>query len=148
MGKERVQKCNSTKICKIQSLDLLFLVIFISFYITSADIFNKFLELHSTLSEKKIFVTNFPFLTDSLNTQPPGPPPPPPSFQHTHHHHHQNPLSVTKVFCQYSKPYHGFSRSLCYDDARKDYNSRAKLILQSNFNSRFSLSSYKPLDWG
>ena len=138
MGKERVQKCNSMKICKIQSLDLLFLVIFISFYITSTDI----LELHSTLSEKKIFVTNFAFLTDPLNTQPPPP------LQHTHHHHHhQNPLSVTKVFCQYSKLYHGFSRSLCYDDARKDYNSRAKLILQSNLNSRF-LSSYKPLDWG
>ena len=60
------------KICKIQSLDLLFLVIFISFYITSTDI----LELHSTLSEKKIFVTNFAFLTDPLNTQPPPPPPP------------------------------------------------------------------------
>ena len=59
------------KICKIQSLDLLFLVIFISFYITSTDI----LELHSTLSEKKIFVTNFAFLTDPLNTQPPPPPP-------------------------------------------------------------------------
>ena len=29
-------------------------------------IFHKFLELHSALSEKKIFVTNFPFLTDSL----------------------------------------------------------------------------------
>ena len=38
---------------------LLFLLAF-----TSADIiFHKFLELHSTLSEKKIFVTNFSFLT-------------------------------------------------------------------------------------
>ena len=34
---------------------------------TSADIiFHKFLELHSTLSEKNIFVTIFHFLTDSL----------------------------------------------------------------------------------
>ena len=41
---------------------LLFLLAF-----ASADIiFHKFLELHSTLSEKKIFVMNFPFLTDSL----------------------------------------------------------------------------------
>ena len=35
---------------------------------TSEDIiFRKFLELHSTLSEKKIFVTHFPFFTDSMN---------------------------------------------------------------------------------
>ena len=42
-----------------------FLLFYISF---SADIiFHKFLELHSTLSEKKkILVMNFPFLTDSL----------------------------------------------------------------------------------
>ena len=34
---------------------------------TSTDIvFHRFLELHSTLSGKKIFVINFPFLTDSL----------------------------------------------------------------------------------
>ena len=45
---------------------LLFLLAF-----TSADIiFHKFLELHSTLSEKKIFVTNNRF------TNPPPPPPP------------------------------------------------------------------------
>ena len=45
---------------------LLFLLAF-----TSADIiFHKFLELHSTLSEKKIFVANFPFLTDSLKPRP------------------------------------------------------------------------------
>ena len=34
--------------------------------------FHKFLELPSTLSEKKIFVTNFPFLMNSIN--PPHPP--------------------------------------------------------------------------
>ena len=52
---------------------------------TSADIiFYKLLELHTSLSEKKIFVTNFPFLTDSLK-------PPHPLTG-------QNPLSVTKVF--------------------------------------------------
>ena len=54
---------------------------------TSVDIiFLKFLDLHSRLPEKKkIFVTNFSFLTDSLN------PPPPP-------HYGKNPLSVTEVF--------------------------------------------------
>ena len=36
--------------------------IFISFYI----IFHKFLEFHSELSKKKIFVTHFPFLANSL----------------------------------------------------------------------------------
>ena len=60
--------------CKIQSLGLLFLVAYISFYVTSADIFLNVLELYSTLSEKTIFVTNFPFLTDSLtHSQPPLP---------------------------------------------------------------------------
>ena len=35
---------------------------------TSADIiFHNILDLHSTLTDKKIFFTNFPFLTDSLN---------------------------------------------------------------------------------
>ena len=70
---------NSFKICKIQSLDLLFIVVFnllLSFYLllafTIADIiFHKFLKLHSALSERKIFVTNFPFLTESLKPPPP-----------------------------------------------------------------------------
>ena len=74
---------------------------------TSADIiFHKFLELHSTLSEKKVFVTNFHFLTESLNAPPTSPLPQP---LHTHTHtrarararafNGQNPLSVIKVFC-------------------------------------------------
>ena len=47
-----------------------FLLLLLAF--TSSDIiFHTFLELHSTLSEKKIFVTNFPFLKDSL--KPPTP---------------------------------------------------------------------------
>ena len=57
----QVLKVFLIKICKIQPLDLLFLVAFISFYISRY----HFSQLHSTLSEKKIFVTNFPFLTDS-----------------------------------------------------------------------------------
>ena len=61
----QVLKVLLIKICKMQSLDFLFLVVFISFYISRYH-FSQVLELHSTLSEKKIFVTNFPFLTDSL----------------------------------------------------------------------------------
>ena len=36
------------------------------------DSFHNFLEHHSTLTDKKIFVTNFPFLTDSLKPSPPN----------------------------------------------------------------------------
>ena len=79
----------SYKNLKIKPLDLLFLGAFISFYIQHADNnFYKFLELHSTLYEKKIFVANFPFLTNSL--------------KHPHPLNSQNPLSVTKVFCRCS----------------------------------------------
>ena len=39
---------------------------------TSADIiFHTFLKLHSALSEKKILIPNFPFLTDTLNLPTP-----------------------------------------------------------------------------
>ena len=75
-------------ICKIEPLDLLFLVVFISFYISRYIIFHKCLELHSILSVKKIFVNEFSFLTDSLKLP--------------HSLYSQNPLSVTKVFCQCS----------------------------------------------
>ena len=61
-------------ISKIQSPDLLFVVAFISFYISRYH-FHKFLELYSTLSEEKIFVTNFPFLADSLKPPRPSPTP-------------------------------------------------------------------------
>ena len=59
------------KICKIQPSDYLFLVVFISINIIG--IICKFVELHSTTTDQNIFVTNFPFLTDSLN--PPHPTP-------------------------------------------------------------------------
>ena len=65
----QVLKVLLIKIWKIQQPDLLFLVVFISFHI-SIIIFQTFLELHSTLSEKKIFITNFPFSTDWLNPPP------------------------------------------------------------------------------
>ena len=64
----QVLKVSLIKICKIQPPDLLFLVVFISFYIISRYHFHKFLELDLTLSEKKIFVTNFAFLKDSRFT--------------------------------------------------------------------------------
>ena len=79
------------KICKIQPLGLSFSLAF-----TLTDIiFYKFLKLHSALSERKIFVTNFPFLTESLNPHPPPPPPsPPPTPLNS-----QNPLNVKRLFC-------------------------------------------------
>ena len=72
---------------KMQPPDLLFLVVFISFYISRCH-FSQFFRTAFNINRKKIFVTNFPFLTDSLN-----PPPPPPNPLNC-----QNPLSVTKVF--------------------------------------------------
>ena len=57
---------------------------YISFYRSADIIFYNFLELHSTISEKR-----FSFLTDSLK---PTPTP--------HSLNNQNPLSVTKAFCR------------------------------------------------
>ena len=74
------------KICKIEPPDLLFIVVFISFI--SADIiFQKYLGLHLTLSEKEFFRHEFSFFNRFTN--------PPPS---PHPLNSQNPLSVTKVF--------------------------------------------------
>ena len=63
-------KVRLIKICMLQPqyshMIFYFLLFLLAF--TSADIiFHKFLELYWTLPEKKIFVTNFPFLTDSLS---------------------------------------------------------------------------------
>ena len=80
----QVSNIHLIKICKIEPPDLLFLVVFISFYISRYIIFHKFLELYSILSVKKIFVTNFFF---NGFTQSPSPNP----------LNGQNPLSVTKV---------------------------------------------------
>ena len=58
----KVLKVLLTKICKIQPPDLLFLAAFIFLAFTADIIFHKFLELHSTLSEKifqsQIFLFN------------------------------------------------------------------------------------------
>ena len=114
------------KICRIHPLIFYFLFL-LAF--TSADIiFHNFLERHSTLSEKKkIFATNYLFLTDSLK---------PPSTAHLLNN--QNPLSATKFFCQCFLTYYGFSSILCYGDARKNWDSRAELILTVEiYNSSF-----------
>ena len=66
----QVLNIHYTKICKIEPEDLLFLVVFISFYISRYIIFHKFLELHSILSVKKIFFRIFFF---NGFTQPPPP---------------------------------------------------------------------------
>ena len=100
------------KICKIQPLDLLFLVVFISFYIIRYH-FSQVFRTSFNIIWKKDFFTNFPFLTDSLTPPPPTQPLPP-----AHPLNSQNSLSVTNVFCQYSLTYHGFSRLLCYDVTR------------------------------
>ena len=79
----QVLKVLLINISKIKPPDLLILVAFISFYIRRY----QSLEFYSTLSEKKISVTNFPFLTDSLNH------PQPHSLNGQN-----NPLNRTKVF--------------------------------------------------
>ena len=60
-------------ICKIQPVDLLFLVVFISFYISADIIFYKFLELHSTLGySRKKKKTGRRGVEDILFWKPPG----------------------------------------------------------------------------
>ena len=61
-------------IYKIQPSVFNFLLIYISFSIVSADIiFHNFYKLHLILIENRFFVTNFPFLTDSIKCPPPSP---------------------------------------------------------------------------
>ena len=70
----QVSKVLLVKISKIQSkiLDILFLAVFISFNSSIAvTIFSQVFRTSLILSEKKIFVTNFLFLSDSLNPLPP-----------------------------------------------------------------------------
>ena len=61
----------------------------------------------------------------------------------------QNQLSVTKVFCQCSLTYHGFSRLLCYEDAQKELEQQSRTNIYFNpLSISGLLSSYKPLDRG
>ena len=69
-----------------------FLLCFIVFTSFSRYHFSQIFRtsVHSTLSARKIFVTNIPSLTDPLKLSPPQPP------------NCQNPLSVTNDFCRCS----------------------------------------------
>ena len=96
------------KIFKIQSVDLLFLIAFISFYISRYHFSQVFRTSFNIIW--KDFHHKFPFSMNSLKHPP-------------HLLNSQIPQSVTKVFCQFSLTYHSFSRLLCYDDARKNQNS-------------------------
>ena len=68
----QVLKVLRIKICNVrysQPPDLLFLVD--SFYISRYNFSQIFIELHSTLPEKRNLITDFSFLTDSLKLPPP-----------------------------------------------------------------------------
>ena len=80
----KVLKVLLIKNCKMESLDLSFLVVFISFYI--GRYFSQIFRTSFNSIWKKVFVINFLFLTDSLNH-------PTPSLQPLR----QSPLNVTKV---------------------------------------------------
>ena len=103
----QVLKVLLIKICKIQSLDLLFLVVFISFSISRY----HFLQVFRTsfnIIWKKDFRHKFSFFNRFIQTHSPHP------------LNSQNPLSLIKVFCQYCQTCCGFSRLLCYYGARKN----------------------------
>ena len=87
----QVLKVRLIKICKIEPPDLLFLVPFISFYISRYH-FSQIFRNSFRIIRKKIFRHEFSFLTDSLNPPPASP----------HPLNGQGPLSVTKVFCRCS----------------------------------------------
>ena len=73
------------KICKIQPLDLLFIVVFNSFCISKQISFS---QLHSGLSAKKIFCHEFSLFNRFMQTPTPL--------------NSQNLLSMTNFFCQCS----------------------------------------------
>ena len=119
----QVSKVLFIKICKMQSLDLLFLLLFLLAFTWADIIFQKFLELHSALSAKKDFCYKFSCFNKFTQT-PPSP----------HPLDSQNTQCIFwllrgwgegGVFYQCSLTYHGFLR----------FNT--ELILQSNFNPRF-----------
>ena len=61
----------SYKNIKRYSHQILYFLLFLLTFTSAVSFFHIFLELHSTLSEKKDFSQNFSFLTDSL--KPPTP---------------------------------------------------------------------------
>ena len=98
----QVLKVLLIRICKIHSLDLLFLVVFISFYISRYH-FSQVFRTSFNIIWKKYF------RYDSLKFSP-----------ISHPLKTQNSLSMAKVFCQWFLIYYGFSRLLCYNDAKEN----------------------------
>ena len=74
------------KICKIQPLDLLFLVIFISFYINRYH-FSQIFKTSFSIIWKKDFCHKFSFFNGVTQLPPP---------RHHHHHPHPHPLKQPK----------------------------------------------------
>ena len=103
------------KICIIQSLDLLFLVVFISCYISWYHFSHVFRTLFNIIYLKKRLSSQISFFNGF--TQPP-----PPSSTLSHPLNSQSSLSITKVFCQCSLTNCSLSGLLllCYDGARKN----------------------------
>ena len=100
----QVLKVLLIKICNGYSHQIFYFLLFL-LALASVDIIShKFSELHSTLSEKKIFVTNFPFLTDSLK---------PPS---------QQPKSAKRNKSLVNAP----SRLLCYDEGQEELEQQSR----------------------
>ena len=87
----KVLKVGLIKVCKIKPPGLLFLVVFISFYISRYH-FPQIFRTPFLIIRKKDFGHEFSFLTDSLD-----PPAPPPLFPHSLND--RNPLSVMRAFC-------------------------------------------------
>ena len=118
-----VLKVLLTKICKTATR----FFIYCRFYqlLHQQILFFKFLELHSALFEKKIFVTNFPFSSDYLK-------PPPP----------QQPKSTNRDK-SFMSMLHNLSRFLKIIMLWKNQNSRSELMLQPNYNPRVVIF-YKP----
>ena len=110
----KVLKVLAIKICKIQPLDLLFLVFFISFYISRYH-FSHVFRTSFNIIWKKDFRHKFSFFNGF--TQPLHPTLP------------QNLLSETKVFCWCSLTYYGFSRLLCYDDTKEELEQQGRTNL-------------------
>ena len=109
----QVLKVLLIKICKIQSLTRSFISCCFYWLLHQQQIsfftsFWNFIQLY--IFEKKGFCHKFPFSNRFIQTAPPP----------SHPLNSQNLLIVTKVFCQCSLTYHGFSILLCYDDTRKN----------------------------
>ena len=127
------------KVCKIQSLDLLFLVVFISFYISRYHFLPVF-RTSFNIIWKKDFRYKFFFLSGFTQTPPPPPPPHP-------RNNSQNPLSVIKDF--FNAPWIIAVFQDCYSMMML---GRTRTVEQNwHFNPTSVsglLSSYKSLDWG